>query len=64
MKGVETLTLIEEVIELERISKELEEIRKPNSEYIEKRTKEVFGNKKFYDREKFTAEISRILEAF
>lgn len=56
-------TLPELLIELDRINKEIERIRN-DEEYIERKTKEIFGNKKYYDREKAAADIEKILANF
>lgn len=52
------------LIELDKCNKKLDEIRKPNSEYIEKLTQEIFGNKKFHDSEKVNADIEKMLADF
>lgn len=48
------------LIELDQCNKRLEEIRKPESEYIENRVKEIYGDK-IYHTEK---DVENIIKAF
>ena len=66
MKGekMKQKSITELLIDLENCRRKLEEVQKPESEYIERKTKEIFGNKKYYDREKVAADIEKILANF
>ena len=52
-------SLIELLIDLDRVNRQLEEINRP--EYIEKRTREIFGDKKHYDPDKLIEQITASL---
>jgi len=60
MKPTKNMSLTELLIAYDETQKKLEEIRKPNSDYISKRVKEVFGDKSFIDKDKLNKVIENL----